>query len=140
MGFSLNAFAHAEVEIWSSPSKVLLFEATWLYSLAISKIIVSVTIFGFPYDLGFFYHCPFLFHICSTGNQIFFQQTLLVTSVQQHLFRYSTFLHSFVSSNSVVHFNTIIWFAPDWLLVKVSTQGQHFRAFKDISKELVIKH
>lgn len=42
-----NAFAPAEVKTWSSRSKVWLFEATWLYSLAISKIIVSVAVFGF---------------------------------------------------------------------------------------------
>lgn len=109
-----NAFAPAEVKTWSSPSKVWLFEATWLYSLAISKIIVSVAVFGFPSGWARFHRRPFLRHISFPGIQTFFPETLLATSVQCHMFSCTTFLQSFVPLTSSQRFTTSGSFAPGW--------------------------
>lgn len=119
-----NAFAPAEVKTWSSPSKVWLFEGTWLYSLAISKIIVSVAVFGFPWGRVCFHRRPCSRHRSFLGTQSFFQRPFRA-AVQCHMFSCSTLLLSFVPCSSSQHFPSGS-FSPRTRLCRESPRNQHW--------------
>lgn len=125
-----NAFAPAEVKTRSSPSKVWLFEGTWLYSLAISKIIVSAAVFGFPRGRACFHRRPFSRHIGFPGTQTLFPETLECSAVcsapfSSHLFPWAA---PSISAPAAPLLLTDSW-------VEACSPGQHCRALQGTSEE-----